>query len=149
MDRTRPVATLCALLLLAACGGNRSSVRRDAPAATPGPGPCDSHGHVSTQLPRGQREGYASWYGQRHQGRLTASGERFDMNRLTAAHRTLRFGTRVRVTNLANGRSVEVCINDRGPYSRHRILDLSWAAAVEIGIVEAGTGRVRLEIVKS
>ncbi|QWC55886.1 septal ring lytic transglycosylase RlpA family protein [Erythrobacter sp. 3-20A1M] len=88
--------------------------------------------------------GNASYYGRKFQGRRTASGERFDMNDFTAAHRTLPFGTRVRVTNEANGKSVVVRINDRGPFSGHRILDLSRAAASEIGIVGAGHGRVEL-----
>ncbi len=88
--------------------------------------------------------GTASYYGAKFQGRRTASGERFDMNELTAAHRTLPFGTRVRVTNEANGKSVVVRINDRGPFSGHRILDLSRAAASEIGLVARGHGQVEL-----
>src|SRR5687767_1435960 len=76
--------------------------------------------------------GIASYYGSAHQGRKTASGERFDMNKLTAAHRTLPFGQKVRVTNLGNQRSVIVRINDRGPFVRGRIIDLSQAAAQEL-----------------
>jgi len=91
--------------------------------------------------------GMASWYGREHHGRRTASGERFDMNALTAAHRTLPFGTRVRVTNLDNGRAVEVHINDRGPFRRGRILDVSKAAAAELRMIGPGTARVRIEVV--
>lgn len=88
--------------------------------------------------------GVASWYGERFQGRRTASGDRFDMNQRTAAHRTLPFGTRVRVHNLDNGREVVVRINDRGPFLPGRVIDLSRAAASAIGIVQAGTARVAL-----
>jgi rare lipoprotein A len=90
--------------------------------------------------------GLATWYGGKHHGGPTASGERFNMRDLTAAHRRLPFGTRVRVTNLRNGKSVTVRINDRGPYGRGRIIDLSWAAAREIDMIEAGVVRVRLEV---
>jgi len=92
--------------------------------------------------------GLASWYGQEFQGRPTASGERFDMNDLTAAHRTLPFGTRVKVTNLENSRSVVVRVNDRGPHKPERIIDLSYAAARQLGMIEAGTARVRLEVLE-
>ena len=88
----------------------------------------------------------ASFYAGEHHGQRTASGERFDMHALTAAHRTLAFGTRVRVTNLENGRQVVVRINDRGPFSRDRIIDLSYAAAAELGFVGRGTTRVRVEV---
>ncbi|MCA1829100.1 MAG: septal ring lytic transglycosylase RlpA family protein [Myxococcales bacterium] len=91
-------------------------------------------------------EGAASWCGRDFQGRLTASGERFDMNDLTAAHRTLRFGTRVRVTNLSNGREVVVRVNDRGPYSGGRVIDVSREAAVRLEMIEAGVAPVRVEV---
>src|SRR5262245_27361001 len=90
--------------------------------------------------------GMASFYGKAHQGRRTASGERFDMHALTAAHRTLPFGTRVKVTNLGNGRSVVVRINDRGPYAEGRVIDLSEAAARELRFLGSGTARVRLKV---
>lgn len=90
--------------------------------------------------------GYASWYGPGFQGRTTASGERFNQNALTAAHRSLPFGTRVRVTNRNNGRSVVLRINDRGPYHGHRIIDLSRGAASAIGMLKAGTAPVTLEV---
>jgi len=99
-----------------------------------------------TARPHGQ-EGQASWYGREQHHHLTASGERFDMYALTAAHRTLPFGTRVRVINLRNGRSVMVRINDRGPYSRGRIIDVSFAAAKELGMIDSGVAAVRIEVV--
>lgn len=93
--------------------------------------------------------GRASWYGARFHGKETASGEAFDMRELTAAHRTLPFGTRVRVTNEANGRSVVVRINDRGPFGERRIIDLSRKAAELIGLKSKGVGRVKLEVLES
>lgn len=91
-------------------------------------------------------EGTASYYGDRFNGRRTASGERFNMHELTAAHRTLEFGTRVLVTNKVNGRSVEVTINDRGPYTRGRSIDLSKGAARELGMLNRGVAPVELKI---
>ena len=89
--------------------------------------------------------GMASWYGREFAGRKTASGERFDPTEYTAAHRTLPFGSRVRVTN-ASGESVVVRINDRGPFHGGRVIDLSQAAAADLGIVRAGSGRVQLAL---
>lgn len=82
--------------------------------------------------------GVASWYGSAFQGRRTASGERFDMNQLTAAHKTLPLGTVVQVRNPLNGKTVDVTINDRGPFIKGRIIDLSYRAALALGIVQAG-----------
>ena len=93
--------------------------------------------------------GVASYYASRHHGRRTASGERYDEQALTAAHRTLPFGTRVRVTNLATGRSVVVTINDRGPFRRGRIIDVSRRASRDLGFLRAGLARVRVEVVGS
>ena len=90
--------------------------------------------------------GLASWYGGLHQGLVTASGEIFDMHRLTAAHRSLPLGTRLRVTNLENGRVVRVRVNDRGPYVLGRIVDLSREAARSLGMVERGVTLVRLDV---
>lgn len=90
--------------------------------------------------------GMASWYGSSHHGRMTASGQRFDMRELTAAHRTLPLGARVRVTNLLNGRSIVVTITDRGPFVKDRVIDLSYAAARQIGILGPGTAPVQLEV---
>lgn len=91
-------------------------------------------------------EGLASWYGGKFQGRLTSSGEVFDTNLLTAAHKTLPFGTVVKVTNLDNGRSTVVKINDRGPFVEGRIIDLSRAAAEQIDMIGTGTARVSVEV---
>ena len=95
-----------------------------------------------------RREGTASYYGPKFHGRKTSSGEVFDMYALTAAHNTLPFGTLVEVTNLENDLSVVVRINDRGPFMKNRIIDLSYEAARRIGMVGPGTAKVRLEIVK-
>ncbi len=92
-------------------------------------------------------DGLASWYGGKFHGRMTSSGEMFDTNSLTAAHRTLPFGTIVKVTNLDNGRSVLVKINDRGPFVEGRIIDLSRAAARQLGMIDTGVARVSLQIV--
>lgn len=91
--------------------------------------------------------GVASYYGRRFHGRLTANGERFDMYAMTAAHKTLPFGTLVRVTNPANGRTVTVRINDRGPFIAGREIDLSRGAAEQIGMIASGHARVKLDIV--
>ena len=89
--------------------------------------------------------GEASWYGGKFDGKKTASGNTFDQNDFTAAHRTLPFGTKVKVTNLENGKSVDVEITDRGPFSQNRIIDLSHAAAKALEIKENGTAKVRVE----
>lgn len=99
-------------------------------------------------LPDGEgfsEKGVASWYGRKFHGRPTSSGEVYDMHQLTAAHRTLPLPTVVRVTNLENGRSVVVTVNDRGPFAHERVIDLSYAAAVELDMVEAGLARVSIE----
>src|SRR5690625_1463118 len=89
-------------------------------------------------------EGRASWYGPEFHGKRTANGETYNMNQLTAAHRTLPFNTRVRVDNLENGQSVIVRINDRGPYIGNRIIDLSREAATQLGMIRNETANVRL-----
>jgi rare lipoprotein A len=90
--------------------------------------------------------GMASWYGPGFQGNLTANGERYDMNGISAAHKTLPFGTVVRVTNLNNGRSIDVRINDRGPFIKNRVIDLSKGAAQKIDMIRDGVVPVRLQI---
>ncbi len=90
------------------------------------------------------QQGIASYYGPGFHGRRTASGERFNMHGMTAAHRSVPFGSRLKVTNLTNGRSVVVRVNDRGPFTRGRMLDLSYGAAGAIGMKGAGTARVRI-----
>lgn len=91
--------------------------------------------------------GEASWYGPTFHGKTTANGERYNMLLLTAAHRTLPFGTLVKVTNLSNGKSATVRINDRGPFLKGRILDLSYAAARALGANAPGVIRVRLQVI--
>ena len=94
----------------------------------------------------GIQEGTVSWYGGQFHKRPTASGELFNANALTMAHPTLPFGTRVKVTNLRNGRSVVVRVNDRGPFVGHRIGDLSRAAATTLGMMSRGVAHARIEI---
>ena len=115
-------------------------------ATAPAPPPAPP---AATPGTPGVQRGMATFYGDEQQGGPTASGERFDKRQMTAAHRTLRLGTRVRVTNLKNGRSVVVRINDRGPYgNRGRIIDLSEAAARRLDMIEAGVVPVTVEILK-
>lgn len=106
-------------------------------------------GPRSAAPPGTVEKGEASWYGERHQGRRTANGERYDMYRLTAAHPSLPLGTKVLVTNLQNGRSVEVRVNDRGPTVAGRIIDLSYAAAQRLGAIAAGTIPVSVRVVST
>lgn len=110
------------------------------PAPAPPAPPAQTVAIVSSNV------GGASWYGPGFNGRRSASGEVFNQNALTAAHRSLPFGTRVLVTNLNNGRQVTVRINDRGPYSGGRIIDLSAGAAAQIGLINSGVGTVRLDV---
>jgi len=117
---------LILLVLLASCSSNQV-VRRPA-------------GWTQT--------GLASWYGETFQGRQTASGEVFDYRKLTAAHRTLPFGTYVEVTSLDNGKRVVVKINDRGPFVRGRIIDLSKAAAEKIDMIREGVVKVRIRVLR-
>jgi rare lipoprotein A len=97
-------------------------------------------------LPPFGESGVATWYGERFNGLHTASGELFDMNLLTAAHRELPLGSFVRVVNLSNGRAVVVKINDRGPAVKNSMIDLSMAAATELGMRDAGRAKVRLDL---
>jgi len=92
-------------------------------------------------------DGDASWYGVAFHGRLAADGSRYNMYDLTAAHKTLEFGTRLLVTNLNNGRTVKVTITDRGPFVEGRIIDLSFAAAQALGMLSTGVAPVRLEVI--
>jgi rare lipoprotein A len=108
--------------------------------------PTEAHGGSS----QAEQVGWASWYGLHHQGQKTASGERFSRSQLTAAHRSLPMGTKVKVTNLRTGQHVVVRITDRGPHrgGKHRIIDLSEAAAKRIGLVARGVERVRVAVVE-
>jgi rare lipoprotein A len=120
-----------AISLFVACGGSGKAQKRG------GRGPA------------GEQHGLATWYGGKHHGGPTASGERFNKRAMTAAHRTLRMNTRVRVTNKRNGRAVIVRINDRGPYgSKQRIIDVSEKAAEMLGMIKAGVVPVKVEVLK-
>lgn len=132
-------SALLVLAALLAVGGAActSSARREETVATE-PGERARPGRVL--------RGKASYYGGRFHGRKTASGERFNKNAMTAAHKKLRFGTRVRVTNLQNGRVVIVRINDRGPYGPGRVIDLSEAAARRVDMIRAGVVPVTVEV---
>lgn len=122
-----------------------------APTAVPGATGPSAAPAVAADLVPGvpadwMQEGKASWYGPNFAGRPTANGEIFDPRGLTAAHRTLPFGTRVRVVNLETGRSVIVRINDRGPFAHGRIIDLSRAAAEAVGLIASGVAQVRITL---
>lgn len=105
--------------------------------------------YVPRDDPSYDRTGIASWYGKDFHGKPTATGRRYNMYEMTAAHTTLPTGTQVKVTNLATGRSVIVVIADRGPFSKKRIIDLSYAAAKHLGIVRQGTAKVRVTFHKA
>ena len=100
---------------------------------------------ASNTVRKFSQTGMASWYGRQFHGRKTASGETFDMNALTAAHRSLPLNCFIRVTNKTNGKSVVVKVNDRGPFHGNRVLDLSYGAAKQLGITNAGTAKVSIE----
>jgi rare lipoprotein A len=102
----------------------------------------------SVTAPNNVHVGVASWYGPRFSGKKTASGDTFDETKLTAAHKTLPLGSRAKVINLKNGKSIEVVINDRGPYVQGRVIDLSQAAAEALGIIDRGVAKVRIELLQ-
>jgi len=133
----RPALLLAALLplLTSGCGLVPKPVYRSGGLA------------ASAGIPGLRMRGVASFYGPGFQGRRTANGETFDMNAMTCAHRTLPFGTVLRVTNLDNDREVVVRVNDRGPYVGGRIIDLSRGAAEELGMVDTGTAEVMLDVI--
>ena len=138
--RARRVTILCALALAlaaltfgAACAGEDATAEEDAATKDAAPD---------------VREGVASYYSYELAGNPTSSGEPFDPEAMTAAHRTLPMGTRLRVTNLRNDRSVVVRINDRGPYAERRILDVSRRAAERLGMLKRGKVRVRIEVLE-
>jgi len=138
------------LALLAGCA-SQPAVQRPTPPAPPSKTAPVVKAPQPAAKPRAepsyQAQGKASYYASRHHGRRTASGERLNNNAFTAAHRELPFGTKVKVTNLANDRSVVVRITDRGPHTRGRLIDLSQAAARELGMLRAGVAQVRVESV--
>ena len=126
------------IVLVGACASPREAQRHPGPSPTPTRAPAH-HGQL--------QRGHAAYYAKRFHGRKTANGERFDVNKLTGAHRKLPFGTRVKVTNLKNGRTVIVRINDRGPYARGGVIDLSPAAARQLDMIRDGTVPVTVEVV--
>ncbi|HEX3374892.1 MAG TPA: septal ring lytic transglycosylase RlpA family protein [Edaphobacter sp.] len=154
MGRTRTAVLLAALVILSAFATETATpvsaratdstmVANDVPSSeivTTVPAPKTT---VLTRI----KSGMASWYGSVLQGHPTASGRRFNMYELTAAHRTLPFGSRVKVTNLRNHRSVVVTITDRGVLFPERVIDLSWAAAKELNMLKMGVDPVRLELI--
>jgi len=152
-------AILLAAVFLVGCAGRQPAANRQpAPPVQPGPEPpaeaAKSNAGASPVIPTPRvgvpfEEGKASWYGAPFHGRQASNGEIYDMNKLTAAHRTLPFNTVVRVTNLNNGKSTTVRITDRGPFVDNRIIDLSYAAAREIESVGPGVVPVRLEILSA
>src|SRR6266436_1938177 len=134
--KRRAITAAClpalALLLVAGCASPPRTTTTFVPDLAP--------------MPTAPTIGVASYYGRPYDGRRTASGEVYDMRKMTAAHRTLPFGVKVRVTELSQNRSVIVRINDRGPFARGRIIDLSLAAAQKLGIIQKGSATVKLEI---
>ena len=151
------VALFCAILI--ACNASPRFVRGDGgkeepPARRPQPS-NDTVASTVTPVFRPSSgkvlltlEGVASYYAHDFHGKLTSNGETFDMNSLTAAHRTFPFGTKIRVTNLTNGKAILVRVNDRGPFVDGRIIDLSMGAARAIDLIQTGTAKVRLEVVQ-
>ncbi len=158
MYRVLACIALAGLLWTAGCTSRIHST----PPSSGGPSPAVAYGAKTrpytvmgrTYYPLKSARGYdevgmASWYGSDFHGRKTASGQIYDMYGLSAAHKTLPLGTRVRVTNLANNRSAVLTVNDRGPFVRGRILDLSYGAARHLGTVDKGVARVRITAVGS
>jgi rare lipoprotein A len=160
-DRRPCLLTMClGLLLFQGCALLQPSSDIAAPTGTPaqpaapktsiGVQPAPSQPSTAKKSPavpaKLPQTGEASWYGAQHQGKQTASGTIYDQSELTAAHPSLPFGSKIKVTNLANGKSVEVEITDRGPTAGNRIIDLSQAAAKALEMIESGTAMVRLEL---
>ena len=169
----RALPAVLGVALVAGCstgGGGRYSQRHDSaparlvdvagiPDAVPRVEPRSRYGNPDSYVVRGRRyhtldssrgyveRGIASWYGTKFHGHRTSSGEPYDMYRMTAAHKTLPLPTYARVTNLRNGRSVSVKINDRGPFHENRLIDLSWAAAARLDILGEGTGLVEVRAI--
>jgi len=142
-----PAATALASFLLACTVLDTAASAQSPQYAVGKPYRINGRVYVPRVNPSYDRIGTASWYGGAFHGRRTANGERFDMNAMTAAHPTLPLSTLVRVTNLDNGRSILVRINDRGPFARGRIIDMSRAGARALGFEARGTARVRVAVV--
>jgi rare lipoprotein A len=132
-------------LLLLLLVGVAGCTARNPPGAPQVPQPAIPAPPQEALRPFFSEEGMASWYGNAHRNKTTANGEHFDQSDLTGAHRSLPFNTVVRVTDLKSGKTVKVRINDRGPFVKGRIIDLSTAAAAALGTASNGIGRVRIE----
>ena len=141
------LASWVVALALTGCATGPALVKAPSEMPVPQPAPAPTPAPKAEPRPA-ETSGTASWYGKAHHGQPTASGETYDMHALTAAHRSLPLGTRVLVTNVKNDRTVEVRINDRGPFVRGRILDLSYAAARELGSLSDGAFRVKLRVLE-
>jgi len=137
----RALAVVLAVAALAGCAHKKHARRVPPPPSPAAPAAVPAVGYSET--------GLASWYGHPYHGRAAANGEIYDMEKLTAAHRTLPFNTWVRVENLTNNKTVEVRIIDRGPFVDGRIIDLSHAAARQIELIGPGTATVRMEVVRT
>ena len=163
MRIARNATALCLLALtavLSACGGGQVRPRGgDVPDAVPRAEPLSRYGNAASYVVKGRRyytlksargyreRGIASWYGHPFHGRRTSSGETYDMNQMTPAHKTLPLPSYVEVTNLENGARAIVRVNDRGPFYENRLIDLSYAAARKIGIWQSGTGLVEVRAI--
>ena len=137
-----PTLLIVVFFLLTACAPRHRIVYE---RRTPPP----EKGAIEKRESRGVQQGIASWYGADFHGKQTSSGEVYDMYQLTCAHNTLPLGTMVMVTNLENGKSVELKVNDRGPFVKGRIIDVSYAAAQMLGMWEKGTVSVKVEVIGS
>ncbi len=173
MKRTAAIATAMLTMFLTGCGKSHVNYSPSSRTHDSAPPPSSYDSHRSAKLPSGSgghqktgkpykvagrwyyplasadgynETGIASWYGTKFHGKKTANGERYDMYAMSAAHKTLPLPTMVRVTNLDNGRSVVVRVNDRGPFVKSRVIDLSYAAAKTLGYDSAGTASVRVEV---
>ncbi len=148
-DSTVILVLIVVATVLSACASPRQTPEpppspAPVPDSSPEPAPAPAPPPEQSQAPT--EKGKATYYGARFAGQLTANGEQFDPDKLTAAHRDLPFGTEVRVTNLDNGKQVTVRINDRGPFVPGRIIDLSRGAAERIGMIESGVAQVSLQV---
>jgi rare lipoprotein A len=144
-----PMTVLC-FGILAGCAAPPRFASTPAGKNTAGAGERHIEAGMIDIVPQGYTEtGVASYYNLEFKGKKTSNGERFDPSQFTAAHRTLPFNTIVRVTNVSNHLSVDVRINDRGPFKKNRIIDLSYAAAKRIGLVRTGFAKVRMSVVKA
>lgn len=162
--RAGVTAMVASALLLSACGHMTRGPATPPPDiaaipnAVPKKEPPSASGNPDTYVVMGKRyrvrksargfvqRGQASWYGRKFQGRLTSSGQPYDMYKMTAAHKTLPIPCYVRVTNLDNGRQVVVRVNDRGPFHANRIIDLSYVAAAKLGMISKGTAPVKIRV---